>query len=154
MEKNWIRVNGILQPGHQVASGKANNSPYPQGTIEMQMPFFQQLGIDLKSFFLGTLNISISPYLFKIKNPEYTFDRIQWNPEYPAETFSFSRCQIIFQAMIYDAWIYYPHPETKIGHFQDNSTLEIIAPKILGINYGDRVELEVNTNEISIVCDR
>lgn len=72
---------GIIKPGHQVASGKAIDSPYDRGTIEMQLPFLKNLGLDLTNFFLGTLigtlNISIAPYIFKIIQPQYTFKDVQ-----------------------------------------------------------------------------
>ncbi len=150
MKLEWLRVRGVIKQGHQVASGRATNSPYPKGTIEMQIPFFQALGLDLTPFFPGTLNISLSPYTFKLNKPEFTFPKVQWNPDYPPEDFSFSHCRVSFKAQIYQGLIYYPHPETKLGHFQDSSTLEIIAPLIQGVNYQDSVVLEVKASEIIV----
>jgi CTP-dependent riboflavin kinase len=150
MDAKWLKVGGILRKGHQVASGMAEDSPYPRGTIAMQTSLFKKLGVDLCGYFPGTLNISIAPYTFKVENPEYTFRQVKWLKEYPSEDFSFSRCRIIYQNTVCDGWIYYPHPETKIGHFQDDSTIEIIAPKIEDLNYGDRLEVEINTNELVI----
>jgi len=46
--------------------------------------------------------------------------------------------------------VYYPHPETKVGYFLDNSTLEIIAEYIESIHCGDEVEIELNTDEIEV----
>lgn len=43
-----------------------------------------------------------------------------------------------------DGWIYYPHPETKIQHFKDSSTLEILVPYIEGIKYGESVEIDID----------
>ncbi|AFZ34556.1 hypothetical protein Sta7437_0974 [Stanieria cyanosphaera PCC 7437] len=151
MVQNWLTIDGVIKSGHQVASGLAGDSPYPQGTIEMQLPFFQERGLNLSSFFLGTLNISIAPATFILKHPEYTFKQVQWHPDYLAEDFSFSACQIIFQTKNYNGWIYYPHPETKIGHFQDNSTIEVIAPFIPSLNYGNRVDLLINPDAVIIV---
>lgn len=150
MGVQWLGVSGSLQCGHRVASGMAEDSPYPKGTIEMQIPFFQQRGLDLSSFFFGTLNISINPYFFKIEKPEYTFRNVKWHTDFAAEDFSFSHCRVIFDRKIREGLIYYPHPETKIGHFQDNSTLEVIAEYIERVSYGDRVDIEVNPTEISI----
>lgn len=59
-------LTGIVKPGHQVASGNAQDSPYEQGTLAMQLPFFRDLGLDLSGFFLATLNVSIAPQTFKI----------------------------------------------------------------------------------------
>ena len=143
-------ISGIIKPGHQVASGLAENSPYAEGTIAMQLPHFKKLGLDLSNYFLGTLNIAIAPQKFKILNPQYTFPLVKWHPDYAAETFSFSPCQVIFNDIEYQSLIYYPHPETKIGHFQADSILEAIAPPIPGIKYGDAVQLRVNGLEIAI----
>ena len=150
IQQESIKVSGIIKPGHQVASGMATNSPYAQGTIAMQMPYFKKLGLDLSSYFLGTLNIAIAPQKFKILKPKYTFPLVKWHPHYPAETFSFSPCQVMFAGVKYDGLIYYPHPETKIGHFQADSILEAIAPTIPDLKYGDKVQLKVDSREITI----
>ncbi len=150
MQPELIEIAGIIKPGHQVASGIAKDSPYERGTIEMQLPFFKRLGLDLSPYYFGTLNISIAPHRFEIKNPKYTFENVKWHPDYPAETFSFSPCQVIFKNIYYRGLIYYPHPETKIGHFQDDSILEAIALPIPNINYGDRIHLVINSQEIII----
>ena len=151
MSRTWINVKGIVERGHQVASGQAENGSYPEGTIKMQKPFFLKLGLDLTGFYEATLNLSISPYTFVIKQPEFTFHHLEWTSLHPPETFSFSRCQIIFNQITYDGWIYYPHPETKEQHFQDSSILEIIAPFIPMVKYGDRVEVLVDQNEINLI---
>lgn len=148
---NLISLSGKVQPGHQVASGKAEDSPYEKGTLEMQLPYFQNLGLDLGSFYLGTLNISIAPHSFKMLAPKYTFPHVKWHPDYAAETFSFSPCQLTYRNISYEALIYYPHPETKIGHFQADSILEAIAPPIPEIDYGDCLILAINPQEINII---
>lgn len=147
---NLVSLMGIVQSGHQVASGFAKNSPYSQGTIAMQLPFFLDLGLDLREFFQGTLNISIAPYNFKITKPQYTFEGVKWHPDYDEETFSFSPCQVVYQDSSYQGWVYYPHPETKIGHFQDKSVVEVLAPKISNLNYGSSLILKVNPQQIQI----
>ncbi|MFQ4138892.1 hypothetical protein PGN35_021515 [Nodosilinea sp. PGN35] len=149
-DTNWPAVSGTVQQGHTVASGSASASPYPSGTIEMQTPYFEALGLDLAEYFKGTLNISISPSTFQLINPEFTFRQVEWTDQHPPEDFSFSRCRILFQGAAYDCWIYYPHPETKQRNFQNPSVLEIIAPPIPGIAYGDRVDIEYNPLEIAV----
>lgn len=116
----------------------------------MQTPFFQALGLDLTEYFKGTLNISISPHTFQLTNPELTFRQVEWTDRHPPEDFSFSRCRVLFQALTYNCWIYYPHPETKKRNFQNPSILEIIAPPIANIQYGDKVEIEYNPLEVSV----
>ena len=150
-ESNLISQVGIVKPGHQVASGKAQDSPYERGTLEMQLPWFKNLGLDLSRFYLGTLNLSIAPHTFQLIHPTYTFPHVKWHPDYPAETFSFSPCQVVYRETQYEGLVYYPHPETKIGHFQDNSILEIIAPTIPKINYGDRLTLKIDPQEIELI---
>lgn len=144
------QVLGILKSGHQVASGMSPNNPYERGTIEMQLPFFQALGLDLSAFFLGTLNVDIAPHTFKIVEPGYTFRNVKWHRDYPAEDFSFSPCKIFFQDRIEAGLVYYPHPESKIGHFQADSIVEVIAPHISGIKYGNTIEIAFNPAEIVI----
>jgi len=151
MINNWQVVAGVVRQGHQVASGWANDSPYPIGSIAMQIPYFQELGLDLSALFKGTLNISIDPAIFVMQQPIYTFREVDWTANHPPETFSFSPCHLVFQSLQYQGFVYYPHPETKQRHFQNADILEILAPPIAGIGYGDRVELALNPTEILIV---
>jgi hypothetical protein len=123
---------------------------YPYGTLEKQLPYFKRLGLDLSSYFNGTLNISIAPLIFTMSRPEFTFEKVEWTDLHPPETFSFSRCEVRFRESAYDGWVYYPHPETKLRHFQDPSMIEVIARRIPGIAYGDPVRLRINAREISL----
>jgi CTP-dependent riboflavin kinase len=141
-------LQGILTRGHQVASRPSKN--YPYSTLEKQKPFFKALGLDLYEYFNGTLNISITPYTFSMSAPQFTFELVEWTDLHPPETFSFSRCKVIFKGVEYEGWVYYPHPETKKTHFQDASLVEVIAPEIPNIRYGDTVELWINADEIQI----
>ena len=150
IQSNSIALTGIVKPGHQVASGQAADSPYERGTLEMQLPHFRNLGLDLSNFYLGTINLSIAPYTFELLQPKYTFERVKWHPDYLAETFSFSPCIVELKTKSNLGLVYYPHPETKIGHFQDSSIIEIIAPYMTNLNYGDRVLLKLNPQEIKL----
>lgn len=141
-------LRGILVRGHQVASRPSG--AYPYGTLEKQKPFFKRLGLDLDEYFSGTLNISIAPLTFGMSAPEITFELVEWTDLHPPETFSFSRCNIVFNGVGYTGWVYYPHPETKKTHFQNPSLVEVITYEIPGIRYGDSLELEINTGEITI----
>ncbi len=116
----------------------------------MQVPYFKERGLDLRAYYRGTINISIAPKKMMPINPQHTFRNVRWTRAHPAEDFSFSRCQVIYRNEKYQGWIYYPHPETKERHFQDPTIIEIIAPLIEGISYGERVEIEIKTREISI----
>ena len=153
IDSPWQKVDGIIKQGHKVASGSASDSPYPGGTIEMQNPFFKELGLDLTNFFNGTLNVSISPKIFRLIEPEFTFRDVRWTDKHPPEDFSFSSCRVLFQDVKYDSLIYYPHPETKKRHFQNPSILEIIAPFIPEIRYGSKIQVEYNPLEVIVSED-
>lgn len=148
MSTRWLVVSGTVVCGHRVASQKSRH--YPRGTIEMQIPFFKALGLDLTPFYWATLNISISPKVFAIKAPQYTFRGVAWTSKHPPEDFSFSRGGVLFGGARYEGWVYYPHPETKKRHFQDPTIVEIIAPHIDGIEYGAHVDIELNADEVSV----
>ena len=145
---NTVTIKGIVVEGHRVASGPSRD--YPYGAIEKQKPFFKALGLDLETIYNGTLNISISPNTFKMVNPELTFEYVEWTDLHPPETFSFSRCALKFRDTQYPGWVYYPHPETKIRHYQQPSMIEILTQYVSDIQYGDEVELELNCDEIKL----
>ena len=139
-----------LIPGHQIASGTATNSPYPAGSISMQVPFFKALGLDLSHCFMGTLNLNLAPKRFRWIEPEWQFELVKWIPEYPAETFWFAPCRLRVAAQVYEAWVYYPHPKTKTQHFHSNQIIEVIAPKIADIKYGAEIILEFHPEQIQL----
>lgn len=145
---NFLRIGGTLVPGHHVAS--APSKDYPYGTLEKQRPFFKNLGLDLSTYFNGTLNIDISPAVFRLVKPQYTFPLVEWTDLHPPETFSFSPCKVAFRGAEYDGWLYYPHPETKLRHFQNPSLIEVIAMPIPGVQYGDSLELLLPNGVIEI----
>lgn len=144
----WTRIHGRLTEGYRVASGPS--AEYPFGALDRQRPLFASRGLDLSNYFNGTLNIDISPHKFKLIKPEFTFHNVEWTDLHPPEHFSFSRCKVIFREIEYDGWVYYPHPETKLRHFQNPSLLEVIAVEIKDIQYSDEVDVLLNAKEISI----
>jgi hypothetical protein len=89
-----------------------------------------------------------------MRKPEFTFEHIEWTDLHPAETFSFSRCKVIYGEVEYEAWVYYPHPETKLRNFQNPSLLEVIARPIPALQYGDVLQVWVNADEIEVVSPR
>ncbi|QYY35690.1 hypothetical protein [Ruficoccus sp. ZRK36] len=143
MENQWQRISGTVAPGYGVASGQGHDPRYPEGTLAMQWPIFAELGLPLEGIFRGTLNIDISPRRFELTGRDWHFPLVKWSPHIGPETFSFSRCRVHWQGQVHDALIYYPHPETKPEHFQSDSTLEVLAPRLEGISYGSTVELDV-----------
>ena len=148
MNLAWIALQGVLVRGYRVASGPSKD--YPYGALERQRPIFKARGLDLDGYFNGTLNIDIRPFRFKMVRPEFTFQHVRWTDLHPSEHFSFSRCNVLYKTAEYKGWVYYPHPETKLRHFQNPSLLEVIAYPIPEINYGDSLEVWVNQDEILV----
>lgn len=149
-DSGWIEVEGTVIRGHGVASGSGKSSPYPEGTVKLQKPFFEALGLDLAGFHEGTLNVDIAPLRFRLVAPAHTFRRVEWTHLHPPEDFSFSRCRLIHGGQEVDGWIYTPHPETKADHFQPPTMLEVLAPFVPGIAYGDRVSLRLAAGEVEV----
>lgn len=143
-------LQGVVVQGHGVASGRSANSPYPQGSVAMQIPFFKALGLDLSDYWAGTMNVSISPHTWALRNVDYCFEQLEWTPLHPAETFSFVRLQLGWQQQSVAAWLYRPHPETKAAHHQSSSVMEIIAPRLDGVAYGDKVQLAFAAQALEI----
>lgn len=144
----WTLVHGKLAQGYRVASGPS--ADYPYGALDRQRPLFAARGLDLSATFNGSLNVDISPRMFQMMKPQYTFPLVEWTDQHPPETFSFSRCKVIYQGVEYDGWVYYPHPETKKRNFQNPSLVEVIAMEIPGIRYGDELDLLLNPDEIEV----
>jgi hypothetical protein len=140
-------VTGLVRQGYRVASGLTTSSPYPAGTIALQIPHFLALGLDLRDCYPGTLNIDIAPDRLEILQAAHCFENVLWLEGFGRETFSFCHCTVQFAQQHYEGWIYYPHPETKIDHAQPATLVEVLAPQIPGISYGDHVLLRVPTIE-------
>lgn len=143
---HWTLLHGRLAQGYRVASGPS--ADYPYGALDRQRPLFAARGLDLSACFNGSLNVDISPRTFKMVKPQHTFPLVEWTDLHPPETFSFSRCKVIYRETEYDGWVYYPHPETKKRNFQNPSLIEVVALEIPGIRYGDELDVLVNAHEI------
>ena len=137
------RVLGTVVRGHRVASGLAEDSPYRAGTIELQVPVFRQLGVDLSKYYPATINIDVGPHRLRLRDGALTLRNVSWSNEHPPETFSFCACRLEFRETIYGATIYHPHPETKKTHFQSDNIIEVLAPWIRGVEYGANIAVVV-----------
>jgi hypothetical protein len=144
-----VKIKGTLVEGYRVASGLSKISPYPKGTIEMQRNFFID-NLDLSNIYSGTLNINIAPKQWKLVNPYKTFKNVKWSNKHDSEDFHFMHCNVYHLNDCYRGYVYFPSPETKKVHFQNTSTLEVLAPYIDGIKYNDMVILEIKPDEISV----
>jgi hypothetical protein len=142
-------VEGKVISGYGVASGKGNDSRYPNGTLILQLPYFKEKGLDLSGFYRGTLNIDISPHTFTIKKPTYYLKDIDWSDHIPPENFYFFEVTLLFKERKYEGLIYMPDPKTKTDHHQINTMLEIMMPFVEGIENGSSVKLEIAEECIS-----
>lgn len=145
-----MRLKGKVIEGYKIASGYSTSGRYPDSTIKLQTPHFLKRGVDISDFYPGTLNISIAPRTFEILQPTYVLKDVDWIPSHQPETFMFCKCEVTFQNQKCEGLIYYPSPETKEIHFQSPSTIEVLAPHIPGLSYGDEIELILSPDQIRI----
>lgn len=144
-------VSARLIKGHRVASGLNGNPSFPGGTLLMQTPYFQELGLDITVFYRGTLNVSIAPMCYRVVKPRFTFRNIQWHPVDRAEDFSFFDFHLLRSSQPPLAGlIYYPHPDTKPTHFQAPDVLELLLPFVEGLSYGSDLTLEIPREQMLI----
>ena len=142
MEKQIITVHVV--EGHRVASGLNGNPRFPGGTLQMQTPHFLALGLDLRVFHQGTLNVSIAPLNYTVGTAKHTFRDVKWHPTEPAEDFSFFEVFLLRPGEPSVAGlIYFPHPNTKPEHFQAPDVLELLLPFVAGLYYGMELSLEI-----------
>lgn len=143
-----------LVAGHGVASGRAPDSPYPGGSISLQMPHFARLGLDLSDCYGGTLNLMADAHgQWRLSHPSWCFEQLTWTDQHPAESFSFWPCLLRWQGNgePIPGWIYWPHPETKLRHFQPSNQLEVLAPWIDGIHRAEGLELGVDRRRCQLL---
>ena len=149
---SWTTIVVQVVQGHGVASGKADDPRFPEGTLSMQQPFFLERGLDLTRFHGGTLNVSIKPRRYRIKKSAFTFRKVKWTPDLPAEDFSFFECRLgkDRDEEPVEGLIYFPHPETKPEFFQDPSTLEVLVPFLPDISNGSRIYLQFMNSQLRL----
>lgn len=135
----WL--NGKIVVGYRVASGRQEGCRFPGGTIQLQQPFFKEKGIDLSSYFFGTLNVDLSPFE---PTPDHGFfdGMIEWLPGVQ-ERFVLSRIEIKAKSSVCPGLWYYPHPQTKQDHFQRESVVELLLPWIDGLAIGEVVAVRL-----------
>ena len=148
-----MKVKAYVKPGHGVASGKAGDPRYPKGTIKAQTQHFKSRGLDLSSYFPGTVNVDISPYSFRIKSPKYFIEKVNWSEHITPENFYFFDVVVTYRQANYKGLIYMPDPATKEEHFQNPSVLELLLPKLEGLNYGASVFIEVAEAQLELFIE-
>ena len=134
--------------GHQVASGLAKDSPFSHGTIELQAPYFKELGLDLSSYFPATINAQFQCRKIDLISWDYKFENVNWAVNFPSESFCFAHAKVLADNRLYDALIYQPVKATKIGHLQAENVLEILAARIEKLAYGCEYQLVIENSKI------
>jgi len=147
-EEGMIVLRGQVVSGHAVAGGESRTSPYPAGTISMQIPFFSALGLDLSSFHPATININTSPFFIEIMNPAFHFDHVEWTDLHGPESFDFIHVGLLLGHRRIKAWGYRPTAETKAGHPQPIEVLEVIAPFLPDLHLHSEVFLKLDPLEV------
>jgi hypothetical protein len=153
MDHALLTWQGTVVAGHGVASGRSAGTagnPYPQGSITMQAPFFKARGLDLGDCFLGTVNLSIAPRSWTLLQADHRFEALTWTHLHPPETFSFVAMHVQWQSAWCRGWLYYPHPETKAAHFQSSSVMELILPRLMGLQIGMQLACRAPAQALSI----
>ncbi len=143
-------LRGTVVSGHGVAGGTPPHSPYPAGTISMQVPYFLDRGLDLTGFHLATLNISTKPHSVRIINPAYHFDDVEWTTVHGPESFDFIHVVLLLETRRVQAWGYRPTEETKGGHPQPRGVLEVIAPYLPEVGRESEIFLELDPTEVVV----
>jgi hypothetical protein len=148
MAEDRIVLPGRIVAGHGVAGGTSSGSPYPKGTISLQMPFFTALGLDLSGFHPATINVSTSPFAVMIVKPAFHFGDVGWTDVHGPESFDFVHVGLLLEHRRVAAWGYRPTKETKAGHPQPPEVLEVIAPFLPGLYLLDSLSLELDPHEV------
>ena len=145
-----MTVSGRIVQGHGVASGQSTTSPYIGGSLRTQLPFFEQLKIPLAKYFLGTINVDISPSSIQLIAWDYEARQVHWTHLIPPEDFLFSHCKINHHNTLINGLVYYPSPETKVENFHNSNIVEILAPRIESLKYKDEIDLLLNSDHCSV----
>jgi len=151
-DNGWQTFEARVVKGHRVASGSNGNPRFPGGTLQMQTPFFQALGLDLTAYYRGTINVSLAPLKYRVVKARHTFRAVKWHPAAPAEDFSFFDVRLLRDgAEPVAGLIYYPHPETKPEHFQRDDVLELLLPFVEGLTYEATLRLAVPSGQMAVI---
>jgi len=144
-------LTGVVERGNGVASGHKSDRRYPLGTLPKQYPHFLKLGVDMGSYFVGTLNVSIAPSEFVIHQPWKRLRQVKWAEACAPEDFSLGRCCVSNGTITVCGLLYQPDPKTKVENFDDPSHLQIVAPFLPDTDYGARVTVFLHSSEVEII---
>lgn len=142
-----LRILGTVKSGHRIASGQSTTGHQGlNNTIGLQRPFFEKVVPTFSSVWNGTINVDIAPRNFKILKRDHEVT-CEWHPGI-LETFWLVEVEIVLEGKTYKGFIYYPTPSTTKSHKDD--MIEILAPKIEGLSYGQEIEIHVPEGKIAL----
>lgn len=150
-----MQITGIVAEGYRIASGSNTEGvPGPFGemlkdSFVRQRPFFEKEIPELKSVWTGTININIAPRKALMNSFDHTVT-CEWHPGI-TETFGIvSGVTLYAKGKTYtNCFIYYPMPSAI--HTPRHHFIEILAPKVEGLSYGDKISIDAPENRISMV---
>lgn len=149
----YALVRGEIKSGHGVASGKGKDVRYSEGTLEQQFKYFLNRGLDLSNYFMGTFNLDISPCSYEIKKPKHFFKKIDWSDYISPENFYFFDVSLTYKDIAYKGLVYMSDPKTKEDHIQKPTILELIFPKIKGLQYGIMIDITLKKDQLGIIAN-
>ncbi len=111
-------------------------------TVQKQSPFFKERGLDLYGYFIGTINMDISPRVFEVTNPDFDFRNIIWEDDF-SENFKFVEISIMFEGNDYSGYLY--NPSRSINH---SGIMEILTVFIDGVENGKFIEIDIPESRV------
>ena len=147
---------GRVTRGLRVASGRAHDRRFPQGTIAPQLPHFRAAITGFDGLFdgplhLGTLNVAFPGKRILVGHPEYFVARVRWSRRASVENFYLSPCMLVVRGSQQRGLIYIPDPATKprglpVGHYA-----EILTSRVTRARYGMAVTLFYSHQAIRLI---
>lgn len=138
-------------PGQQNASGGAENSWYPGGTIALQRPHFLRAGVRMESCHNATINVELAgrpDALLHLKAATHAVEST-WFPG-KFELHLLEPIKLTHKGVEYDGFLYEPYVATR--HVPSNKRVqnEVLCPLIPGLKYGDDVAISVDPSHVVV----
>lgn len=136
-------MSGRVIQGHRVASGLAEDCPWPGGSVRRQLPLMALHGVPVDDLFAGTLNIALDRPA--IPWPDWAaFDFIlDWRPPDNPTHFRLHPLMLRVAGETTRGWSYrkqYP-PGYQSRDPQPDNVIEVLAPKMAHVSYGTPLQL-------------
>lgn len=150
-----MKLTGRVSRGYRIASGM-NTEGVPGPTGEMlrdsfvrQRVFFEKEIPELTQVWTGTINLDISPNEVRMDEFDHTVT-CEWHPGI-VETFGIvSGVTLHAKGKTFEnCFIYYPMPSDI--HTPRYEIVELLAPKVEGLSYGDEISIEVPEGKITFI---